>query len=63
MSWNLTNKTFFFYHPFLCGELNLPYYRLSEEGQKIVQTEFNNYSPQLQKELESISQKVWRYSE
>ena len=54
--------TFFFFHPHLCGELNLPQYRLGEEGRKIINKEFNKYPFKLQQELRKFAKKVWNES-
>ncbi len=60
ISWNSIMNTLFFYHPYLCGELDLPGYRLNKEGQKIVQKEFAAYSPELQNRLKKLAEKVWQ---
>ena|SRR3989344_8362627 len=59
--WSSISNTLFFYHPYLCGELNLPEYRLSYEGRKIIQKEFDTYSPKTQQRLREITEKVWHY--
>ncbi len=61
ISWDSISNTFFFYEPYLTGELNFPHYRLSEEGKAFLQREFATYSPELQHRLTELAEKVWGY--
>lgn len=55
------DRTFFFWDHYLHGDLDLPHYRLSEEGSNFLQKEFATYSPELKLKLAELAEKVWRY--
>ncbi|MEK6939370.1 MAG: hypothetical protein AABX31_01455 [Nanoarchaeota archaeon] len=58
---NAIDDTFFFYDHYLHGEWDLPHYRLSREGRRDLQKEFNTYSAELQHKLTELAEKVWQY--
>ncbi len=60
ISMDSISNTFFFYEPYLSGELDLPHYILSKEGKALLQREFATYSPELQHKLMELAEKVWR---
>jgi len=59
ISQHTIENVFLIYHPYLCGQLDIPEYCLGREGRRIVQKEFDNYDFSLQKELQTIAEKVW----
>lgn len=56
------DSTFFFFDHYLHGDLDLPHYRLGNEGRRDLQQEFATYSSELQQKLTQLAGKVWRYS-
>ncbi|GEM_PF-5550736 len=55
----MIDNFFFFFNQYLYYDFSLPHYRLSDDGVKVFQEEFDSYPPQVRGVLREVAKEFW----